>query len=416
MKRLSQIPHKRRNPLVAQSFCSRMNRHLWLGVIIGLPLSFAAWDAAVAAETARTSTAGSPSQFFVYIGTYTQRGSKGIYLFQLNAQNGKLTPIGIAAEVKNPSFLAIHPDHQHLYAVGEMESFEGKPAGAVSAFQIDPKTGKLTLLNQQSSVGGGPCHISVDKEGKNVLVANYGGGSVAVLPILPDGKLKEASSFIQHQGSSVNPQRQKEPHAHSINLDALNRYAFVADLGLDKIFIYQFDGTAGKLTPGKVPFAAVKPGAGPRHFAFHPQGNWAYVINELDSTVNAFHYLPERGQLETTQTISTLPDGFTGTNDPAEVQVHPSGKFLYGSNRGHDSLVIYSIDPSSGKLTLVGHESTRGKSPRNFGIDPSGRYLIAANQDSNNLVLYQIDEKTGRLAFLQELALPMPVCVKFLAR
>ncbi len=398
---------------MARSFCTLLGRHWWLGVFLALLVNLANWNVA-SAETPRAEKVSVPSQVFVYVGTYTQKESKGIYLLQLDTRNGKLTPIGVAAEVKNPSFLAIHPDRRHLYAVGELESFNGKPAGAVSAFQIDPKTRKLTLLNQQSSVGGGPCHLSVDKEGKNVLVANYGGGSVAVLPILPDGKLKEASSFIQHQGSSVNPQRQKEPHAHSINLDAFNRYAFVADLGLDKIMIYQFDKAAGKLTPGKVPFAAVKPGAGPRHFAFHPQGKWAYVINELDSTVIAFHYLPERGQLETIQTISTLPIGFTGTNYPAEVQVHPSGKFLYGSNRGHNSLAIYSIDPSNGKLALVGHESTRGKNPRNFGIDPSGRYLIAANQDSNNLVLYQIDEKTGRLTFLQELTISMPVCVKFL--
>ncbi len=353
---------------------------------------------------------------WVYVGTYTGGKSKGIYLFHLDMASGKLTAVGLAAETTNPSFLAIHPGRRFLYAVNEIENFDGKKSGAVSAFAIDPETGHLTLLNRQPSGGAGPCHLVVDKQGKNVLVANYGSGSVAVLPIQADGRLGPPTSTIQHSGSSVNPQRQEGPHAHSINLDAANRHALAADLGLDKVFIYRFDADRGTLSPNDPPFAAVAPGAGPRHFAFHPNGRTAYVINEMGMTVTVFSYDAGTGALKTLQTISTLPEGAHGENySTAEVQVSPNGKFLYGSNRGHDSIAIFQIDPHTGLLTYVGNEPTQGKTPRNFGIDPTGTYLLAANQDSNTIVVFRIDPQTGRLTPTGNTAeVPMPVCVKMM--
>lgn len=367
-----------------------------------------------------TSAAAAPAQrgeVRVYIGTYTRTGGQGIYLSRLDLATGKLQPPELAAEVTNPSFLAIHPSRPLLYAVGEMGNFEGKNTGAVSAFSMDPVTGKLTLLNQQSSRGTGPCHLVVDRSGKNVLVANYGGGSIACLPIRPDGRLGEATSSIQHEGSSVHPQRQQGPHAHSINLDAAGRFAFAADLGLDKILIYRFDAAEGKLAPNDPPGADVVPGAGPRHFAFHPTGRYAYVINELNSTITAFTYDARRGRLGIRQTVSTLPAEFDGDNTTAEVQVHPSGRFLYGSNRGHDSIAAFAIDGRTGGLTPIGHQSTQGKAPRNFGIDPTGSYLLAANQGSNNIVVFRIDKQTGVLRPAgHSISVPMPVCIKMLPR
>jgi 6-phosphogluconolactonase len=352
----------------------------------------------------------------VYIGTYTGPKSKGIYLFSLDNASGKLTPKGLAAEVTSPSFLAIHPSQRYLYAVGEVNDFKGKKAGGVSAFSIG-QDGKLTLLNQQPSGGQGPCHISIDKTGRNALVANYGGGSVACLPIDEAGKLKEPSATIQHQGSSLNPQRQKQPHAHSINLSPDNRLALAADLGLDKVLIYDFDAFKGTLAPHDPAFAKVPPGSGPRHFAFHPGGKYAYAINELTSTMTAFSWDEGRGALTEIHTTTTLPGGHVGNNSTAEVQVHPSGKFLYGSNRGHDSIAVFSVDPATGKLTAVETESTRGKTPRNFGIDPTGKWLIAANQNTHTLSVYSINPETGALDPVGDpIECPSPVCVKFLPR
>lgn len=347
----------------------------------------------------------------IYVGTYTHRGSKGIYAFELDLTTGATTEPTLVAETVNPSFLALHPSHRFLYAVNEVGEFQGERTGSVSAFAVDPSTGKLTLLNQQPSKGTAPCHLTVDKQGKCVLVANYGSGSVAVLPILPDGRLGEPTAVIQHEGKSVNPQRQEGPHAHSVNLDAANRFAFVADLGLDKVLIYRFDGNKGTLTPNDPPFAAVASGAGPRHFAFHPNGRFAYVINELNSTITAFRYDAQKGTLSELQTVSTLPDNFKGDNWTAEVQVHPSGKFLYGSNRGHNSIAIFAID-AQGHLQPIGHEPTQGKMPRHFAIDPTGTFLLAANQDTDNLVVFRIDPKTGKLQPTgQQVSIPTPVCV-----
>ncbi|HEX2972738.1 MAG TPA: lactonase family protein [Tepidisphaeraceae bacterium] len=310
----------------------------------------------------------------LYVGTYTGPKSQGIYLLHLNPTTGQLDTPVLAAQVPNPTFLTIHPQRSFLYAISEIGSFAGKPAGAVSAFAIDPQTGQLRLLNQQSSGGPGPCFITLDPTGGNVLVANYGGGSVAALPLLANGQLDQPSAFIQHQGSGPNPKRQEGPHAHSINLSPDGRYAFAADLGLDKVLIYQFDPAQGTLTPHTPPAAPLPPGSGPRHFTFHPNGQFAYVINELASTVTAFTYDAKLGRLTPMQTLPTLPADFKGENATAEVQIHPSGKFLYGSNRSHDSLAIFALDPQTGKLTAIGHQSTQGRWPRNFTIDPSGRF------------------------------------------
>ena len=365
-------------------------------------------------QGARDSLA-SPAKSWVFLGTYTSGKSEGIYRAELDLKSGALTEPEPAAEVENPSFLALHPSGRFLYAAGELSNFEGKPGGAVSAFAVDGKTGKLALLNQQSSRGAGPCHLVVDPSGKNVLVANYGGGSVAVLPIDENGRLRAASSFVQHEGKSVNRRRQEAPHAHSINLDPAGKFAVVADLGLDKVLVYRFDSDKGTLTANDPPHTSVAAGAGPRHFAFHPSGRFAYVINEMQSTVTAFDYDAKQGRLTDSQTVSTLPAPHQG-NSTAEVQVHPSGKFLYGSNRGHNTLAIFAIDQGTGRLTPVGHQETGGKTPRNFGIDPTGSFVLAANQGSDSVVVFRVNQDTGRLTPTgQSIEVPAPVCVKFLA-
>ena len=357
------------------------------------------------------------AELLVYIGTYTRGESKGIYIYKMDLDSGALTPVGVIDAGPNPSFLAVHPDHRFLYAVNEIAEYEGEKTGSIAAFSIDPTTGRLDFLNRQTSQGALPCHLVVDAAGKNVLLANYIGGSVSVLPILDGGKLGRATSVRQHQGSSVNPSRQTGPHAHSINLDRANRFAVTADLGLDKVLVYRFEGATGKLTPNDPPSVSLKAGAGPRHFAFHPSKPYAYVINELDSTVTTFTYDSNLGVLESIQTLSTLPERFEGVSHTAEVQVHPSGRFAYGSNRGHDSIAMFKVDDATGKLTSIGHEPTGGKTPRNFGIDPSGRYLIAANQDSDTLVVFRIDPAAGRLQSTGiVIDVPAPVCVKMIPR
>ena len=349
----------------------------------------------------------------VYVGTYTRGESEGIYILRIDLKTGALTPVGVARGVVNPSFLAIDPKGRFLYAVNEVADFQGQRSGGVSALAIDTDTGSLRLLNQQPSQGTSPCFVTVDQTGRCILVANYGSGSVAALPIGENGRLGAASATVQHDGSSVNPGRQQGPHAHSINLDAANRFAFAADLGLDKILIYRFDAGEGTLVPNAPASVSVEAGAGPRHFAFHPSGKTAYVINELDCTVTVFSYDSARGELTTLQTISTLPLGFDGNNSTAEIQVHPSGRFVFGSNRGHHSIVVFAVDPDSGQLTYVENQSTQGKTPRGFGIDPSGTFLLAANQDSDNIVVFRIDQDTGALKPTgHSLHVPTPVCVK----
>ncbi len=349
-----------------------------------------------------------------YVGTYTDGRREGIFVFKCDAASGTAQLIGAVAGLPNPSFLAIHPSRRYLYAVNEIGDFGGRAAGAVSAFVVDGDTGGLRSLNQQSSVGSGPCHLIVDATGRFVLVANYGSGSVAVLPIQADGSLAEASDFVQHHGASVNPQRQEGPHAHSIILDPANRFAFVADLGLDKLMIYRFDADGGKLTPNKPASVSVSPGAGPRHFTFHPNGRYAYVINELDNTVTAFAYDAGSGALHARQTLSTLPEGYAQTSYCADIHVAPNGRFLYGSNRGHDSIAIFSID-DAGRLSSLGQEPTRGRWPRNFALDPSGRFMWVANQESDGITIFAVDEATGRLSARDQLRVPKPACVKFIA-
>jgi 6-phosphogluconolactonase len=354
--------------------------------------------------------------FLVYVGTYTGPVSRGIYAYRFSSAMGRLTALGLAAETTNPSFLAAHPSGNYLYAVNEVGEFEGRKTGAVSAFALDRGTGKLTLLNQVSSRGAGPCHLSLDRTGRYVLVANYGGGSVAALPILEDGRLGEASGFVQHKGKSVNPQRQEGPHGHGIEAAPDNRFVLAADLGLDQVLVYRFDAEKGTLAPNDPPYAKLAPGAGPRHFAFSPDGRFVYVLNELTSTMTVFSYDTERGALTEAETLSTLPGGFRGENYTAEVVAHPSGKFLYGSNRGHDSIVVFAADAATGTLKPVAHVSTQGKWPRNFAVDPTGACLIAANQRSDNLVVFRIASQTGRLTPTgQVVEVPSPACVTFVA-
>jgi 6-phosphogluconolactonase len=371
--------------------------------------------AAALVVVAMSTATSFADEFLAYVGTYTGAKSKGIYAFRFDSETGKAGEVSLAAETKSPSFLAIHPNNKYLYAVGETDRTGEKPGGAVTAFSIGID-GNLEKLSQASSGGAGPCHLVVDRSGKYVLVANYGGGSIAALPIDEQGRVGEATAFIQHKGSSVNPQRQREPHAHSINLDRANRFAVAADLGLDKVLVYRFDAARGSLTANDPPSASVKPGAGPRHFAFHPSGKFAYVINEIQVTVTAFAYDAERGELKELQTISTLPEGTSvkPQYSTAEVQVHPSGTFLYGSNRGHDSIAVFAIDGEKGTLAQVQVEPTRGKTPRNFAIDPTGRYLLAENQSSDTIAVFAIDQKTGKLSATgQIIEVPAPVCIRF---
>jgi 6-phosphogluconolactonase len=360
--------------------------------------------------------AAAKGEYLVYFGTYTGQKSKGVYAYRFDAATARLTSLGLVAETTSPSFLAVHPNRRFLYAVNEVDNYEGQKGGAVSAFAIDRQTGKLTFLNEVSSRGAGPCHLALDKAGKNVLVANYGGGSVAVFPVLPSGRLGEASDFVQHAGSSVDPQRQQGPHAHSILPSPDNRFAIAADLGLDELLVYRLDPTKGSLEPDIPAFAKVSPGAGPRHFAFHPSGKFVYVNNEMGSTVTVFSYDAARGVLRMLQTLSTLPRDFSGDNTTAEVEVHPTGRFVYVSNRGHDSIAVFAVDPGKGTLTAVEYVPTQGKTPRSFEIDPTGSYLFAANMNSDSVVVFRIDAKTGRLTPTdQVLEVPSPVCVKFVA-
>lgn len=358
--------------------------------------------------------ASQPAMRTIYIGTYTSGESEGVYIARMNTSTGALKITGSARHSANPSFLAIDPQGRYLYAADEIQEFEGKPCGAVTAFAIDRANGGLRHLNRQFSHGGAPCYVMVDKSARHVLVANYSGGNAAVLPIHSDGSLGEATSVVQHEGSSINEERQEAPHAHSILLDAENGHAFVCDLGLDRVMVYAYDGEAGRLGRADTPWVSVKPGAGPRHLAFHPDGKSAYVVNELDSTLTVFAYGAKFGRLTERKTVSMLPDDFSGENSGADVHVHPTGRFLYASNRGHDSIAVFAIDDRDGGVTLIQHESTQGEFPRNFAIDPSGTFLLAANQKSDSIVSFRINPDSGRLSPTgHRLEVPIPVCVRF---
>ncbi|EPX59386.1 6-phosphogluconolactonase [Cystobacter fuscus DSM 2262] len=345
-----------------------------------------------------------PTELWLYVGTYTSGGSEGIYLCRLDLATGALQKLAVTPNVAEPSYLALDPKGRYLYAVNELVEYEGKPSGAVSAFAINAQSRELTFINRQSSQGGAPCYLEVDATGAYVLVANYVGGNVAVLPILPDGGLGAVVDLKQHQDPPT-------AHAHQIRLDAANQYALAPDLGLDKIMIYRFDAKQGKLTPGEPASFSTHAKAGPRHLDFHPNGKFAFGINELDSTIIAFSYDKERGALTELQTVSSLPEGYTGTSYCADIHVSPDGRFLYGSNRGHDSIVVFAID-SAGKLTLVEHVTGGINWPRNFAIDPTGAYLLVANQKGNTVVNFRRDAQTGRLTSVgQPLDLPAPTCL-----
>jgi len=363
---------------------------------------------------------------FVFIGTYTeailfgtgqivQGKGRGIHIYRFDTASGALEPYGLAEGIRNPSYLAIHPSRRYLYAVNELKEFEGQTCGAISAFALDPESGRLSFINQRATHGTDPCHLSVAQTGECVLVANFASGSACVLPIRPDGSLGDATDVVQHHGFSIDPRRQAGPHAHAVTLDNRGRYVFVPDLGLDKVMIYELDAARGALKPHTTPWVEVRPGAGPRQLVMHPGGRFAYLINELNSTMMAFRYDGDRGTLEEIQTLSTLPDGFDGKSSCAEVQISPVGDLLYGSNRGHDSLVIYAVDQAEGTLTRIGHVSTRGKTPRNFAVDPDGNWVLVANQDSDNIAVFRVDHGTGGLvAAGATTSVPMPVCVKVL--
>ncbi len=359
------------------------------------------------------------NNYFFYVGSYTGKDStsKGISLYRYNATTHEVTSLGTAAETTSPSFLAISPNRQFLYAVNEVGDFQGTKSGGVSAFSIDHATGKLTFLNEVSSRGAGPCYITIDETGKWVLVANYDGGSVAVFPVQADGKLGEAVSFDQHTGHGSDPQRQEAPHAHSIDLSPDNRFAYVDDLGLDELMVYKFDAATGKLTPNDPPYAKLDPGSGPRHFAMAKSAKFAYVLSEMKGTVTVFSNDPQTGRLEKLQVISTQAEVFKGEIEDAEIQIHPSGKFLYASNRGDgNSIAVFAIDPAKGTLTKVEVTPTQGKAPRHFMFDPTGTVLFAENMNSNNVVLFKIDQQAGKLTPTgKSFEVGQPVCLKFLS-
>lgn len=353
-----------------------------------------------------------PGQFIAYVGTYTTGESKGIYAFRYDAHSGETSPLGLAAATTNPSFLAIDRRWHFLYAVNEVDNFRGQASGAVSAFAIDSQSGKLTLLNTVPSRGADPCYIALDKTGKFVLVANYTGGSVAVFPVQSNGRLGESSAFVQHVSSGGG--RRNEPHAHWIEGTFDNRHVVVADLGLNELLVYRFDAARGSLIANDPPVTAIDAGAGPRHVSFHPNGKFAYVVNELNSTVNALSFDSKGGVLHPLQTLSTLPEGFTGKNDSAELEIHPNGKFVYASNRGHNSIAVFAVDAHHGTLALVENVPTQGKTPRSFEIDPTGTRLFVANQDSDNSVVFRLNSRTGHLNATGEvLKVPSPVCIRF---
>lgn len=355
-------------------------------------------------------TTAATREWIVYVGTYNRQNSKGIYAYRFTPSDGKLTPLGLAVETANASFLAVHPNQRFLYAVGENNS------GTVSSFAIDGAEGKLRLLNTVSTRGSGPCHLAFDRTGRWIFVANYTSGSIASFPVRNDGTLGEAAVSIQHSGSSVDRQRQNGPHAHSVNISPDNRFLVVTDLGLDQVLVYRFDAIAGSLAPNTPPFVKMEPGAGPRHLTFSPDGRFGWVLNEITATVTSMSYDKTSGAFAVKQSISALPPDFSGARSGAEILIHPNGRFLYTSIRGHDTIASFSVDSQSGLVTPAAWIPTRGKTPRNFAIEPDGNYLLAANQDSNSIAVYRLDTETGGLSPVGEvLGTPVPVSIVFAA-
>ena len=359
------------------------------------------------------------SDQIVYIGTYTrsephvQGKAAGIYIYRLDGATGALHQLGVAGGVTNPSFVTVDAAQRYLYAVQELDMYAGQPGGAISAFAIDPHTCALTLLNHQPTHGANPCYVGIDNSGRYAMVANYSGGNVSIFPIGDDGALAPATAVVQHQGVATH---HDGPHAHSIVATPDSRYLLAPDCGLDRIFIYRLDTARGALIANDPPYVMLAPGAGPRHLAFHPSGSTLFCINERNSTLTVLAYAPDGAVLRELQTVSTLPDGFTGQNSCADIHIHPSGRFLYGSNRGHNSIAIFAVDAATMELRLLGHASTAGRTPRNFGIDATGTLLLAANQDTDTVVAFQIDQATGALTPTGQITnVPSPVCVRMLA-
>ena len=349
----------------------------------------------------------------VYVGTYTGTGSKGIYAFRLQTKTGKLTPLGVAGETSNPSFLVVNPNRRFLYAVNENGT--ERQMGSVSAFAIDPPSGKLTFLNWVSSRGGSPCHLTLDRTGRWLAVANYGSGSFAVLPVRNDGSLGESVAFQQHAGSGPNPARQRGPHAHCVLFSPDNRYLLVADLGLDRVMVYRFDPATGAVLANDPPFGSVPPGAGARHLMFHPNGRYLYAVDEMASAVTAFAWDAGRGALDPLQTVSALPETFHGVSNAAELAIGLGGTRLYASNRGHDTIAMFTIDPLRFTLTPMEYEPILGKTPRHFALDPTGKYLLAEGQDSDDIAVFKLNPRSGQMAPARHLIvrLPRPVCLVF---
>jgi 6-phosphogluconolactonase len=356
-----------------------------------------------------------PDGDLLYVGTYTEgTRSEGIYLIRMDRRSGQLRRVGSVDAGANPSFLAIHPNGRVLYAVNELEKYEGRATGAVSAFAVERATGVLTRLNEQPSGGGAPCFVSVDRTGRALLVANYAGGSVALLPIQANGALAPAAQVVQHTGKGPTPERQEAPHAHCILPDPSNRFALAADLGADRVFVYRLDLGGKSLRHVEGGDAVMRAGAGPRHIAFHPTLPLVFVANELDSTVATLRFDSGRGTLSPQDTQSTIPAGWTGTNYPADIHVASTGRALYVSNRGHNSVAVFSVAELTGALALEQVVSTEGDWPRNFSLSPTGRWLLVANQRSESVVAFARDPGNGRLTpTRQRIALPSPVCLRF---
>lgn len=354
-------------------------------------------------------------EFACFIGTYTGAGSEGIYRCRYQSSSGKLGEPELAAETKNPSFLAISPDRTRLVACAEVGEMNGQRSGGLVGFTVDPATGELTKTNTTLSGGGAPCYVTIDATGRWALAANYSGGNVISVPLNEDGSLGDTVSLMQHEGSSVNERRQKGPHAHCIVLSPDNRFAFACDLGIDKVMIYRFDEEDGTLTLNDPAFVSMTPGAGPRHFAFHPDGKLAFAINELNSTITAMEYDSDRGALTPIESYSTLPEGYEGGNSCADIHVSPRGEFVYGSNRGHNSIAAFAVDQTKGTLELIQHESTGGETPRNFSLSPTSDFIMAANQTSDSIVSLQRSWETGRMTPTDNsISVSRPVCVKFM--
>jgi len=368
----------------------------------------------IAAGSLFRASAQELRQTWMYVGCYTARGP-GISRYRLDSATGTLTLVDVMQGLQNPSFLAIEPSGRYLYSVNEIGNYENRQSGSVTAFSIG-STGNLTLLNRQPTEGQNPAHLSVDPTGRFVLAANYSGGNVAALPILANGELAAPTSVVRHQGTlGPNTGRQEAAHAHMILPDLSGRYVLANDLGLDRTFIYRLDGTNGSLVAGDPQFSVAEAGAGPRHLAFHPNGQLVFVLNELNSTLRSYTWDPDRGLLGSVQSISTLPEGYKGVNTTAHVVVAPSGRFVYASNRGHDSIAVFSLDPSTGRLTAVERVWTMGETPRNMAIDPSGEWMFVAHQNTDNIVGFRVNQSTGRLTPTgQFIGTGQPVCIVFL--